>query len=118
MKRLIPLVGLCALLAACTTGAPRTPTAVHLPPAPPPGEPSGTTGLHEADLRNFYGQPAFVRKDGDGEIWRFDAPGCKAFFFLYTRDGNTAVWHVETTPHPSSMAADQGCLNALHAKVS
>ncbi len=118
MKKIVPVLGLCTLVAACTTG-PTAPRNVHLPVAPPPGEPSGTTGLHEADLRNFYGQPAFVRKDGNGTIWRYDASnGCKVFFFLYTRDANTAVWHVETTPHPGSIAADQGCLDALHARAS
>jgi hypothetical protein len=115
MKKLLLAAGLCAALAACTT----TPRNVHLPEAPPPGEPAGTTGLHEADLRNFYGQPAFIRKDGNGTIWRYDASnGCKVFFFLYTRDSNTAVWHVETTPHPASMAADQNCLNVLHARIA
>jgi hypothetical protein len=117
MKKLIPVLGLCALAAACTTG-PVSPRNVHLPVAPPPGEPAGTTGLHEADLRGFYGQPAFIRKDGTGTIWRYDASnGCKVFFFLYTKDTNTAVWHVETTPHPNSSAADQACLDALHART-
>ena len=119
MKKLIPVLALCAAaLAACTTG-PVTPRGTHLPVAPPPGEPAGTTGLKEAQLRGFYGQPAFIRKDGNGTIWRYDASnGCKVFFFLYTRDANTAVWHVETTPHPNSMAADQACLDALHARAS
>ncbi|MEJ1967980.1 MAG: hypothetical protein WDN03_04960 [Rhizomicrobium sp.] len=117
MKRVLSAALLCAGLAACATG-PTTPAHVRLPEAPPPGEPTGTTGLHEADLRAAYGQPAFVRKDGNGEIWRFDSPTCKAFFFLYSRDGNTAVWHVETTPHPADIAADQSCLSALRARPS
>ena len=115
MKKILPILGLCALAAAC---APLPARNAHLPEAPPPGEPAGTTGLKEAQLRGFYGQPAFIRKDGNGTIWRYDASnGCKVFFFLYTRDSNTAVWHVETTPHPSSMAADQACLDALHARA-
>jgi hypothetical protein len=116
MKRLVPVVTLCALLGACA-GPGGTTTAVRIPDAPPAGEPQGTTGLHEADLKSFYGAPAFVRKDGLAQIWRFDAPACKAFFFLYTRDSNTAVWHVETTPRGSAIAADQNCLNALHARA-
>ncbi len=117
MKKLIPVVSLCAVLAACASG-PGTTTTTHvpLPDAPPPGEPQGTTGLHEADLRAFYGPPAFVRKDGAAQIWRFDGPSCKAFFFIYARDGNTAVWHVETMPRGVSIAADQNCLNALRAR--
>ena len=89
-----------------------------LPPAPPPGEPAGTTGLHEAELRALYGQPAFVRHDGTAQIWRFDGPSCKAFFFLYSRDSDTAVWHVETAPRGAAIAADENCLSALRAKIA
>ncbi len=99
MNRLVPVLSLCALLAACAApGGGGTPAHVVLPPAPPEGEPAGTTGLHEAELKAQYGQPAFVRHDGTAQIWRFDGDACKAFFFLYSRDGNTAVWHVETAP--------------------
>jgi hypothetical protein len=117
MKRLVPVVALCAALAACAA-EPSGGTHVRLPEAPPPGEPAGTTGLHEADLRASYGQPAFVRKDGTAQIWRFDTPACKAFFFLYSRDGDTAVWHVETAPRGSSIAADENCLSALRARAA
>jgi len=116
MKRLAPIVLTLGLLGACA--GPVATTQVRLPEAPPPGEPQGTTGLHEADLKSFYGQPAFIRKDGTAQIWRFDGPGCKAFFFLYSRDGNTAVWHVETMPRGVGIAADQNCLNALRARVA
>ncbi len=120
MKRIAPAVALLGLLAACAApgtgggGAPH----VELPPAPPPGEPAGTTGLHEAELRVQFGAPAFVRHDGTAQIWRFDGPGCKAFFFLYSRDGNTAVWHVETAPRGASIAADENCLSALRARMA
>ena len=116
MKKLFVVVSLCAVLGACA--APSGTTQVRLPEAPPPGEPEGTTGLHEADLKVAYGPPAFIRRDGQAQIWRFDAPSCKAFFFLYSRDGNTAVWHVETSPRGSRIAADEGCLNALRARVA
>jgi hypothetical protein len=116
MKRLISVAVLCALLGACASSGVSGGGRVALPAAPPPGEPAGTTGLHEVDLRTMYGQPAFVRHDGDALIWRFDGAACKAFFFLYTRDGNTAVWHVETNPRGTSIAADEGCLNALRSR--
>ena len=119
MKRLVFVASLCALLAACA--APRSgggTASVPLPEAPPPGEPAGTTGLTEANLRAIYGQPAFVRKDAAAQIWRFDGPGCKAFFFIYARDGRTGVWHVETTPRGQSIAADENCLSALRARAA
>lgn len=115
MKSAVPVIALCALLAACAAPQ-RGPAPGVLPVAPPPGEPAGTTGLHEADLRAQFGQPAFVRRDGTGQIWRFDGPRCKAYFFLYSRDGNTAVWHVETVPRGAAIAADETCLNALRTR--
>ena len=118
MKRLAFVASLCALLGACAAPSGHGAGAVHLPEAPPPGEPAGTTGLTEVSLKAVYGAPAFVRKDATAQIWRFDAPSCKAFFFLYSRDGKTAVWHVETAPRGSSIAADENCLSALRARAA
>lgn len=118
MKRLFFVASLCALLAACAAPGGHGAGGVHLPEAPPPGEPAGTTGLTEASLKTVYGLPAFVRKDLAAQIWRFDAPSCKAFFFLYSRDGKTAVWHVETAPRGVSIAADENCLSALRARAA
>jgi len=112
MKRFAMLLLLCTALAGCATKR-IAPIQVRLPPAPPAGEPAGTTGMHEADLRATFGTPAFVRRDGTTQIWRFDGAGCKAFFFLYARDGQVAVWHVETAPRGIGIAADETCLNAL-----
>ena len=117
MKRLASLAMIAIALCGCATKPPAPPV-VRLPPAPPTGEPSGTTGLHEADLRAAFGQPAFVRHDGTAQIWRFDGPTCKAYFFLYSRDGATAVWHVETMPRGANIAADETCHNALRARVA
>ena len=119
MNRLVPVLSLCAVLGACAApGGVVAPSHVVLPPAPPEGEPAGTTGLHEAELKAQFGQPAFVRHDGTAQIWRFDGAACKAYFFLYSRDGNTAVWHVETAPRGVSIAADENCLSALRARAA
>ena len=117
MKRPVPIFLLCALLGACAAPRATVPAHVELPPAPPEGEPMGTTGLHEAELKAQYGQPALVRHDGKAQIWRFDGEACKAFFFLYSRDGNTAVWHVETAPRGGAIAADETCLSALRTRA-
>jgi hypothetical protein len=69
-------------------------------------------------LRTLAGTPAFSRKDGNVEMWRYDAGGCHAFFFL---TGSPAkVDHVETLPRGKTNAADPACLIALQqsAKVS
>ena len=116
MTRLPFVTLLCIALAGCATSHVARPSQTHLPPAPPPGEPAGTTGLHEAELRATFGNPAFVRHDGTTQIWRFDGTTCKAFFFLYSRDGDTAVWHVETMPRGAGIAADENCLNALRVQ--
>jgi hypothetical protein len=110
MTRLASVLLICTVAAGCATQPSRH---VTLLPAPPSGEPAGTTGMHEADLRAAFGSPAFVRHDGTAQIWRFDGAACKAFFFLYSRDGVTAVWHVETIPRGVSIAADENCLNVL-----
>ena len=103
-------------LAACV--APQRPVApvapqVVVPPAPSPGEPSDIAGLKSTALREIFGGPSFVRKDGEAEMWRYDASACKAFFFLYPFGDGLLVRHVETIPRGRDMAADANCLNSL-----
>jgi hypothetical protein len=111
MIRSAALVGSCLLLAACAAQAPLH---VALPSAPPPGEPGNIAGLSAAQIRVAFGEPAFARKDGRIEIWRYDGAACKGFFFFYPSDaGSLAVRHVETIPRGREMAADTDCLNTL-----
>ena len=113
MIRRVAILSLALLLGACaakTPSAPPQPT-TSIPAAPPRGEPSQYMNMAATSLRAAFGKPAFVRKDGVTEMWRYDGAACRAFFFLY---GNPlAVRHVETLPHGSQSAWDQACLTAL-----
>jgi hypothetical protein len=121
MFRIVPVLGLCALLAACAA-QPRQ--ASTLPTAPPTGESAGVAGLGPEQIKVAFGAPAFVRKDGQTEMWRYDSPRCRAFFFFYGQQGVEVVRHVETLPRGATMAADVICLDAMRvsppvpAKVS
>ena len=107
----IPVVACaCLVLAACASAPAER--AVALPPAPRPGEPSALLGLNAASIRASFGTPAFVRKEGTAEMWRYDGTACKAFFFLYPQTGEQRVRHVETVPHGVT-AADPTCLQLL-----
>ena len=110
-----PLLALA--VAGCAAKAPPPPlpssapgTAMN-PPAPPRGAPGQYLNLAASDLQAAFGRPAFVRKDGTTEMWRYDGAACRAFFFLY--GAPLAVRHVETLPHGAQSAADIDCLNAL-----
>jgi hypothetical protein len=113
-----PIATLLAALvvAGCATTqtnvAPR-PAAAVIPTAPPRGEPGQYVNMPAVALQAAFGRPAFVRKDGATEMWRYDGTACRAFFFLY--GAPLAVRHVETLPHARDQAADIGCLNALRA---
>lgn len=100
-------------LAACATVK-----ETNLPAPPPVKEPPGLAGLPAEKLRIAFGAPAFVRKDGKDELWRYDGASCKAFFFLYPDGDALAVRHVETLPRGREYAADTVCLNALRASAS
>jgi hypothetical protein len=113
---------LCIALAACATAQRQQPVPdqqqqVSLPPAPRPGEPSDIVDMQEAQLRTAFGTPALVREDGHNQMWRYDGPSCKAFFFLYPAGNSLAVRHVETVPRGREIAADFGCLNALRERA-
>jgi hypothetical protein len=110
----------CLMLALAAAGCaapkappPPVPSASAIPPAPPRGEPGQYLNLPATGLQAAFGKPAFVRKDGATEMWRYDGTACRAFFFLY--GAPLAVRHVETLPHGPQNAADMDCLTALRA---
>ena len=112
----------CLILALAAAGcaAPKAPSAPPpapsssaIPAAPPRGEPGQYLNLPASGLQAAFGKPAFVRKDGATEMWRYDGAACRAFFFLYGTP--LAVRHVETLPHGLQNAADMDCLSALKA---
>jgi hypothetical protein len=96
---------------------PRAPLPPAAPIAPPPRtEPNSFTGLQAPQLRALAGAPAFTRKDGATEMWRYDTASCRAFFFLTGTPPK--VEHVETLPRGKDNEADPACLNALRARTS
>lgn len=99
----------CAAQPAPPPAPPPPPSAI--PPAPPRGEPGLYLNMAAPGLQAAFGRPAFVRKDGATEMWRYDGAACRAFFFLYGMP--LAVRHVETLPHGAQNAADPACLTAL-----
>jgi hypothetical protein len=102
------------VLTGCAAPAPGPPLrAVPLPPPPPAREPDVFTGIQASQLRALAGQPAFTRKDGATEMWRYDAQSCRAFFFF--TGAPAKVQHVETLPRGKDGGADPACLNALRA---
>jgi len=117
MLKFIVVACLCAALCACAATQKESAT-VALPLAPPPGEPNGLPGMDASAVRVAFGPPVFVRKDGVAEMWRYDNPSCKAFFFLYPSGASLAVRHVETVPRGHDIAADAGCLEQLRARAN
>jgi hypothetical protein len=111
--RIVCIAMACVALAACAARE-----EVKLPPPPMPGEPPGLIGLTAPKLRYVFGRPAFVRKDGEDEMWRYDGASCRAFFFLYPDDGRLEVRHVETLPHGKERATDPTCLDALRGRAA
>jgi len=118
IRRRLSILLISLAVAGCATKPPPSPVPPPLapgaiPPAPPRGEPSQYLNMAAPGLQAALGRPAFVRKDGGTEMWRYDGAACRAFFFLYGTP--PAVRHVETLPHGAQSAADMACLNALKA---
>ncbi|HEX4026090.1 MAG TPA: hypothetical protein VHX18_00625 [Rhizomicrobium sp.] len=117
MIRHVTVLSLALLAGACAAKAPQQPAprpgTASIPPAPPRGEPAPYINMGASGLQAAFGRPAFVRKDGVTEMWRYDGAACRAFFFLY--GSPLMVRHVETLPHGAESAADLACLTALSA---
>jgi hypothetical protein len=86
---------------------------VPIPPPPPKGEPERFAGMDAARLTALAGAPAFTRKDGVTEMWRYDAGSCRVFFFF--TGAPARVQHIETVPRGRNAAADPECLTVLQS---
>jgi hypothetical protein len=84
-----------------------------LPPEPPPPPPPPPMPTDAQSLRAAYGTPAFIRREPDSELWRYDGMSCTAFFFLYPEDGTYRVRHTETSPRGQDAPTDPDCLRSL-----
>ena len=102
MKRLLLLCTCLALTACAAPGR-----------GPGPTDTSGLVGISDAQVKASFGTPAFVRKDGTAQIWRYDSASCRAFFFLYANGDALSVHRVETLPHAVASSADPACLASL-----
>ena len=115
MFRCFALLLTALAVAGCAAKGPGQPVpqASRIPAPPPRGEPGQYLNMAATGLQAAFGRPAFVRKDGATEMWRYDGANCRAFFFLYGTP--LMVRHVETLPHGPQSAADMACLAALRA---
>ena len=119
MMRRAPCLILGLLVAGCAAKAPPSPpipppaSTAAIPSAPPRGDPGLYHNMAASGLQAAFRRPAFVRKDGATEMWRYDGAACRAFFFLY--GSPPVVRHVETLPHAPQSAADMACLTALRS---
>lgn len=114
MKKSIAALMIVALTGCAAPPRPLAPAAALVPLAPAPPEPDVFTGIQATQLRALAGAPAFTRKDGATEMWRYNTPSCRAFFF-FTGTPPT-VQHVETLPRAKDNGADPTCLSALRAR--
>ena len=119
MIRRVIILSLALLAGGCAAKPPQAPppqapSIASIPAPPPRGEPSPWFNMAGAALQAAFGKPAFVRKDGVTQMWRYDGAACRAFFFLYGQP--LMVRHIETLPHGADAAADIGCLAALQAQ--
>jgi hypothetical protein len=121
------LTALCligAALAGCKTdnagtatpGNANAQTPGHVALLTPPSAGSGLVGWEADKILTLYGKPAFVRKEKDSELWRYDGQHCAAFFFMYQEQAGLRVRHVETYPAQGAMA-DAACLAGIKARA-
>src|SRR5688572_17457247 len=118
MIRRFAYLSIALLAAGCAAQPkPQAPRPVaSIPAAPPRGEPPQYINRPATAILSSFGRPAFVRKDGSIEMWRYDGQACRAFFFFY--GAPLAVRHIETLPRGATSAADQACLTALTVSPS
>ena len=65
------------------------------------------------ELTAIFGDPVFVRRDPPGKFWRYRSKSCVMELFLYRRDGNWRVDHIDMRQGNASVANQAGCVETL-----
>ena len=123
------------LLAACTTtgqdasavgganGQPAT-TGAGEASDPKPGEKTARAVLYDPEefigygpqrLLPIMGAPDFVRRDGPAQIWQYRAENCVLDLFLYGKNDDSQVRHVELRERVPGVEPVEECFSRLRA---
>ena len=83
------------------------------------GTPDEVVGMSDADVRQIFGSPSYIRRESPAAVWQYRQGDCIVDMFLYTEELGDAyqVEHVELRPTQAggalSFAERQRCLNNL-----
>jgi hypothetical protein len=78
----------------------------------------GPLPMEATALRMRLGNPDFIRREMDTELWRYDAARCSVFFFMQQQGGMLRLRYTETLPRGMTMAADPACIAALEQRMA
>lgn len=100
--------------------APVSEPAIRLPlPAPGPQYAlDDLLALTAQGLRALLGEPGLLRREGNGQMWRYAGGECVLFLFLYPVNANGSgpaqVTHAEIGARQAGLDPDRaGCIDAL-----
>jgi hypothetical protein len=69
-------------------------------PVPPLARDIQLVGMATGDLRNVFGEPALVRREGGVQYWRYSFTGCTLDLFVNTDgDGGAQVVYFDLRPN-------------------
>lgn len=115
-----------SLLAGCAgqrASEPAVPNAAIAPPPveaapslPAPASQTAAAALDEAGVRARYGEPDFIRKETDSQLWRYDGADCALFLFLYRENETYRLRYMESLPRGADGAADPACAAGIRAR--
>ncbi len=88
-----------------------------VPPVPEPVRMPAPIPAEGAALRARFGNPDFIRREMDTELWRYDSQRCAVFFFMQREGPMLQLRYTETLPRGMDMAADPVCLKTLEQRV-
>jgi hypothetical protein len=124
-----PLLAVVIVTCAPPPPLPAPPASISIPIAPPRAEapvpeaqaeaapPPAPPRRNAADLRAEFGQPDFVRRETDSELWRYDGEGCALFALLYRAENDFLVRRIETLPAGNGTPADETCIASVKARA-
>ena len=76
----------------------------------PFASPKDMVGKSGTQITSAIGKPAFLRKDGEAQIWQYRGTNCLLDVFLYREGGALKVKHAELRRRAAGGLSESACL--------
>jgi hypothetical protein len=101
------------LVRAAALPAPPSATTPRRAGTSPPASATALQGREPAAVISALGEPALRRREGDAEVWLYQAPDCRLDLVFYAEDARLVLAHAAARAFGARRLTESACMAAI-----